>query len=122
MKKLIILLLLCGCSQGVPKLVAKNTEFDLGNLTAGKTYSHEFKITNGGNNTLLLKKGRTSCKCTGVKLTKTTLKPGEFTNFVLETQPKQSKNTHFRASATLYSNDIQNNLVRFSLKGEFKDE
>src|SRR5579872_2905137 len=47
-----------------PKAVIEETEFEFGRMEVGEERSHAFIIRNEGEAPLLLKKGKTTCKCT----------------------------------------------------------
>lgn len=62
-----------------PRITFDKTEHDFGNLVQGDVVDTQFKITNTGKSSLVIRKTKASCGCTASKPQKTELEPGEST-------------------------------------------
>jgi len=82
-KKIIILIIfLAGLSSAQvlgPRISVLKKEFDFGKIKQGEIVKHDFKITNTGDDLLIINFVRASCGCTAAKPRKTDLKPNEST-------------------------------------------
>jgi hypothetical protein len=67
-----------------PKLAVPQPNYDFGDLKQGEVVSHEFIITNNGDDKLIIKDVRPSCGCTAAKPEKDSLKPGESVKIKVE--------------------------------------
>lgn len=67
-----------------PKINVLNKKHDFGNIAEGVTVSHNFIITNNGDDVLKLLDVKAGCGCTVAKLDKTELKPGESTRIKVD--------------------------------------
>ena len=91
---------------------------DFGTIQGGESGSHEFEITNQGESTLTLKKGKSSCKCTISKLPVTKLMPGESTKVLVTWKTSTSRPGKFRQTASILTNDPKNQNITFTVSGE----
>jgi hypothetical protein len=107
---LVILLL------SVPKVETGERVYDFGKVDEGEKVKHVFRIKNVGDDTLIIKKVLTSCGCTAAGLTKRKLSPGEETEIEVTFNTKGFIKNQ-RKTVTLWTNDPENESVRFILKG-----
>ena len=81
MKKCLILsilvILLCVCSAHASNLKLSESSINFGNIKEGPPVEKAIILTNKGNNTVTIANTVTSCACTTVKLSKTSLEPDE---------------------------------------------
>lgn len=96
-----------------PKISVLQPNFDFGDIKYGTTVSHDFQITNSGDDSLVIRDVRPGCGCTAVKPEKNVLRPGESIKInaqfnTIGRPGKQSKHIY------VYSNDSENSEVRLS--------
>ncbi|MGD9646954.1 MAG: DUF1573 domain-containing protein [Pirellulales bacterium] len=100
-----------------PQAVVETTRFDFGRMERGAKRDHVFQVTNGGEGTLQLSLGDTSCKCTVSGLDKKELQPGESAEVRLEWKA-ESLRSDFRQTATIFTNDPDQSELRFEIVGQ----
>jgi hypothetical protein len=100
-----------------PRAIARQTEFDFGQMERGAKLSHPFAIRNEGTAPLKLTKGRTSCTCTLSGLDKEEIRPGEEATVTLEWIADTDQPT-FRQSATIHTNDPGRPELEFEITGK----
>lgn len=102
-----------------PKVLVDMIEYDFGVMELNEqtqTGTHDFTITNDGNETLKLKEKDKSCFCTNFSLAKRTLLPGESTTCTV-TWDGHSGGGEFKQSVLLTSNDPRHPEFFFNVKG-----
>jgi predicted double-glycine peptidase len=79
-------------TEDVSRLVAWNTEADLGALPPEGTAEALFRIENQGATDVRLHLGTPTCRCSEARIEQNTLKPGESTNvhMVMRSRPRQA--------------------------------
>jgi hypothetical protein len=65
-------------------LVADQPTHDLGEVSPGERYRHEFVIRNGGWTNVTVNKVRSSCMCSKPQLSERVIKPGELVRAAVE--------------------------------------
>lgn len=83
------------------------TTFDFGNMTQGEKKSHTFMLKNEGKSDLLIRRVRSSCGCTAVAPSKSTIAPGE-TAPIEVTFDSRGKRGRQSKSITVITNDPKN--------------
>lgn len=87
---------------GPPGKVAVDvSEYEFGPMVVGETGRHTFVIRNEGEGPLILRKGKTSCKCTFSQLRGGSLLSGESVEVELSWKPTQPS-SEFRQSAVIH--------------------
>ncbi len=74
-----------------PKISVQQLTHDFGNITQGEEVSHEFVISNSGDDSLKIKDVKASCGCTAAKPEKSVLLPGESTKLKVNFNSKNFK-------------------------------
>jgi hypothetical protein len=87
-----------------------------GRMAVGETGRHTFRVRNAGTAPLLLKQGRTSCKCTLSRLTADAVPPGGSAEVELEWKPEKPE-AEFSKYATFGTNDPQRRRFTLSIEG-----
>ena len=64
-------------TDGLPKMVFTETEYNFGTVIQGEKVTHKFKFTNTGDGNLVISSVKPSCGCTSPKWTREPVKPGE---------------------------------------------
>jgi len=64
-------------SDGMPKMIFTETEYNFGTVIQGEKVTHKFKFTNTGDGNLVISSVKPSCGCTSPKWTREPVKPGE---------------------------------------------
>ncbi len=104
-----------------PKLIVKQSEFELGTIYNGAIVRTPITISNGGTEALHIKSVRTSCGCTTVKQPKQTLKPGE-----TETFEVQFNSAGFRGRYAKYvyveTDDPEASVQTVTLRADIKED
>ncbi len=67
-----------------PRISLSEKRFDFGKIKQGEIVKHDFRITNTGDDLLIINYIRASCGCTAAKPAKTDLKPNESTMLHVE--------------------------------------
>lgn len=104
---------------GQPRADAPDASFDFGELNPGTTSSHTFVIRNTGPVPLVVRKGPTTCKCTVSDLSKSTIVPGQESQFTLEWNTGRSE-AEFRQSAKVYTSDPDRPEIDFQVFGKVR--
>ncbi len=100
--------------------VVNGERYDFGTMDRYATQSHSFIIANDGDEPLILKLGKTTCKCTLSDLAKGELKPGETTEVKLEWTAR-TIGEMFEQSAEINTNDKSNNPLKLTVHGHVFD-
>ena len=100
----------------MPKLVLDQKEYNFGTLDIDDEGSHDFVFTNAGETTLLLKGGPTSCRCTGTKIERDQIPPGESAK-VTVTFAADEKPGPYRETAKIRTNDPRQREVTLIITG-----
>ena len=104
-------------SKGQARLqIEGGPEFDFGTMDRGETLSHSFVFKNVGDVPLMVHAGDTTCKCTVSSIADGEVVPGDSVDVTLEWVAKNF-DTEFRQSATIYTNDPNQNSVTLSVHG-----
>jgi hypothetical protein len=100
--------------------VVNGQRYDFGTMDRFTTQNHTFIITNNGDEPLILKLGKTTCKCTLGELAKGELQPGERTEVKLEWTARTT-GEQFEQSAEINTNDKNNNPLQLTVHGHVSD-
>lgn len=102
------------------KAVFDKTEYNFGVMEAGEEGHHTFTVINKSpDRPLVLKKGKTTCKCTLSDLPNGTLQPGESTKIKLSwTIPQGAE--EFSQTAKIHTSDPENRTVVLSIVGQVR--
>ncbi|TWU18534.1 DUF1573 domain-containing protein [Allorhodopirellula heiligendammensis] len=104
-------------SKKLPKVeLPDGHTFDFGVMRPDEKGEHVFVVKNVGDESLVLKVGASTCKCTVGELGDESLEPGEQTEVTMSWTVLTSENT-FGQSAELRTNDPNNIAIRFEIKG-----
>lgn len=99
-----------------PKVYVDHLVHDFGRLDPLTKHEHTFVITNRGNAPLELTEGPTTCKCTVANLTAGSVPPGGKATVAL--QWNTGRDTEYSHSATIYTNDPAQPIIRLKIKGQ----
>ncbi len=99
-----------------PRLVVDSPHFYFGRMERKATGRHTFVLKNVGDFPLVLRKGKTSCKCTLSELNDTEVPPGGSTEVTLEWTAKTYESL-FRQDATIFTNDPRRQIVTLTIEG-----
>lgn len=101
-----------------PALKVSEETFDFGEIIEGKMASHEFQVTNSGNQPLIMNNVQPSCGCTSPHWTKEPIMPGK-SGIVKATYNSAGRPGVFNKSLTIMSNSgspkilhIKGNVIR----------
>ena len=100
-----------------PKIAFDEVTFAFGRMAVNATNKHTFVIRNEGEADLILKEGKTTCKCTKFAVESKVLKPGEQTKLVIDWQAGAAPDRAFRHGGPVYTNDPKNAEVNFVVEG-----
>jgi hypothetical protein len=103
-----------------PKVVVDAPNHHFGRMERKATGRHTFVLTNKGGYPLILRKGKTTCKCTLSDMTDTELAPGASHDVTLEWNAKTPQ-TVFRQEATIFTNDPRRRTVTLTIEGVIVD-
>jgi hypothetical protein len=93
-------------------------EFDFGKLDVTEEGKHEFTITNGGDKTLTLNPGASSCSCTLSEIKESELHPGQSTKVLVSWRSKRHVGP-FKQRVTIVSSDPLRQEITFTIKGQY---
>lgn len=99
-----------------PKAVADETLYNFGEMKLGEKKQHTFVLKNEGEDTLVIAKGASTCKCTVSDLPSNEIAPGESAKVNLEWEPK-AITTGFSQSARIWTNDPDQRAIDFRVEG-----
>ena len=108
-----------------PKAVVLGPVFMFGTMRVGQDNSHDFVITNEGDADLVLKTGKTTCKCTrfGFGAVEETAKkeavvrPGESITLTMNWNGGKVADRGFRHGGDLFTNDPKNTTIKLAVEG-----
>ena len=100
-----------------PTIFFNNPDYNFGQIYKGQKVEHIYKFENRGNDTLKIKKVKTSCGCTAARLTNKTIPPGE-TGEIKATFTSGSTSGNIKKSITVSSNDPDTPKYRLTISGE----
>lgn len=108
-----------------PKAVVLGPVFMFGTMRVGADKSHDFVIRNEGDADLILKAGKTTCKCTrfGFGAVEETakkdavVKPGESITLTMNWNGGKVADRGFRHGGDLFTNDPQNTTIKLAVEG-----
>ena len=104
-----------------PKVtVVGKAEYDFGVGQRNSKMKHTFVVRNVGDQPLTLKKGETTCKCTLSELKDDEVLPGETAEVLLDWK-LLTMGDKFRQSATINTNDPNNERLSLSIYGSVVD-
>ncbi|MDA1231238.1 MAG: DUF1573 domain-containing protein [Planctomycetota bacterium] len=101
-----------------PKITYEETTFAFGQMAVHATNEHFFVIRNEGEADLVMKEGKTTCKCTTFDVENKVLKPGEETKLKINWKGGAAPDRTFRHGGPVYTNDPRNPDVNFVVEGE----
>ena len=93
-----------------PEASFEPTTFDFGDMKQGDKKSHTFMLTNNGKSDLVIRRVRSSCGCTAVAPSKSTIAPGE-TAPIEVTFDSRGKRGRQSKSITVITNDPKNSTA-----------
>jgi hypothetical protein len=96
-------LALSGIAVAQPAIKFETENFDFGEVIEGKMASHEFSISNTGNQPLIINNVQASCGCTSPHWTKEAIMPGK-TGIIKATFNSSGRPGQFNKSLTVTSN------------------
>lgn len=108
-----------------PKAVVSGRVFMFGTMRVGQDNSHDFVITNEGEADLVLKTGKTTCKCTrfGFGAVEETarkdavVRPGESVTLTMNWKGGKVPDRSFRHGGDVFTNDPQNKSIELAVEG-----
>lgn len=100
-----------------PKITYDETTFAFGQMAVDATNEHFFVIRNEGEADLVMKEGKTTCKCTTFIVENKVLKPGEETKLKINWKGGAAPDRSFRHGGPVYTNDPENPEVNFVVEG-----
>jgi hypothetical protein len=108
-----------------PKAVVMGPVFMFGTMRVGDDKSHDFVIKNEGDADLILKTGKTTCKCTrfgfgAVEETakkEAVVKPGESITLTMNWNGGKVADRGFRHGGDLFTNDPKNTTLKLAVEG-----
>ncbi len=104
-------------SETFPKVeLPDGNTYDFGVMRPDEKGEHIFVVKNVGDDSLILKVGASTCKCTVGELGNELLEPGEQTEVKMSWTVSTNEKT-FGQSAELRTNDPSNVAIRFEIKG-----
>jgi hypothetical protein len=99
-----------------PKAVVDEPLFNFGSMAVGQSMSHKFIIKNEGEVPLEVQKGKTTCKCTLSEMQDNLIPPGESAEVELTWTPKSAQE-RFGQTATVWTNDPENQEIKLQIEG-----
>ncbi len=96
-----------------PRLTLSTSTLDMGRVRDNSTVVREVTITNNGRSVLNIHAAQPNCTCVSAQVEKPALKPGESTTMKITFDSHGRKASQLKA-VTLYSNDPQNPVQRFT--------
>ncbi|QDT90603.1 DUF1573 domain-containing protein [Gimesia algae] len=99
-----------------PKAVVEKARYNFGSMAVGQTLSYNFILKNEGEAPLEVQKGATTCKCTLSEMKENLVAPGESVKIELTWTPK-SPQEHFGQTATIWTNDPENQEIKLQIEG-----
>ncbi len=103
-----------------PKVDVPELEYDFGVMEVAEERAHTFVIRNEGDAPLILKKGKTTCKCTVSDLPEDHVPVGGSVEVELKWKPIALSET-FQQRATIHTNDPKNREINFTVRGRVQD-
>ena len=103
-----------------PKLIVDAASYYFGRMERKATGHHTFVLKNMGDHPLVLRKGKTTCKCTLSDMADCELLPGASKDVTLEWTAK-TNDTIFRQEATIFTNDPRRRTVTLTIEGLIVD-
>ncbi|HEY2411371.1 MAG TPA: DUF1573 domain-containing protein [Pirellulaceae bacterium] len=102
-----------------PRAEAPERDFDFGLLDPGISGKHAFAIKNTGDETLELKLGGTTCKCTISGVSDSRVSPGKSATMTMEWNTGRY-DPKFAQSAMILTNDPLHKQIEFTVKGQIR--
>lgn len=99
-----------------PKLVCAEPIYEFGQMDNNLTVEHTFIIQNTGNLSLIISQVRTSCGCTAVNISNSTLRPGETAQIMAKLSLHGRRGPQNKA-ITVESNDPKKPKITLYLRG-----
>jgi len=103
----------------VPKVVVDSQQHDFGVMDMDGVGRHGFRFTNAGEAVLELEPGPTTCQCTGIKIEKNRLSPGESTE-VTVTWTSREVAGPYSQNGVVFCNDPHRPRVTLTIQGRVK--
>ncbi len=100
-----------------PTFVAEKTQFNFGRMAVNSKNQHTFAIRNDGDADLLLKTGKSTCKCTTFAVDSSVVKPGEETKLVINWKAGEVADREFHHGGDVYTNDPKRPQINFGVNG-----
>jgi len=108
-------------SERHPTIFFKEPDFNFGKIYKGQKVEHVYKFENTGNDTLNIKKVKTSCGCTAAILTNHTIPPAE-TGEIRVTYNPGSNTGNVKKSITVLTDDPEHSSYRLTIFGEIIED
>lgn len=117
--RFLAVLLIAGVLQAAPRLVFKEIEFDFGEAFEQDSVIHVFSFYNKGDDTLIIRKVKSSCGCTAALLSNNVIPPGDSGEIktIFRTGRYRGKITKV---VHVYSNDPRREVVTLTITGKVK--
>lgn len=103
-----------------PKIAYDESTFAFGQMAVHATNEHFFLIRNEGETDLVMKEGKTTCKCTTFVVENKVLKPGEETKLKINWKGGSAPDRAFRHGGPVYTNDPKNPEVNFVVEVQLR--
>jgi hypothetical protein len=100
------------------KVEVKSPEYDFGSLDIASSGSHDFVLSNCGEERLTLRVGATTCRCAMSKLEQEEIPPGGSAKVTLSWKPTEKIGT-YRQSAEILTNDPAHSKVTLTVAGRY---
>ncbi len=104
-----------------PTIFFKEPDFNFGKIYKGQKVEHVYMFENRGENTLNIKKVKTSCGCTAAILTNHTISPAE-TGEIRVTYNPGSNTGNVKKSITVLNDDPEHSSYRLTIFGEIIED
>jgi hypothetical protein len=109
----------CGSAFGKPLIQFPKLEHDFGSIKQETVVKEIIKFKNAGNSDLVILDVQTSCGCTGTKIDKTTIAPGEEGSLEISFNSGHYEGPVTR-SVIITTNDPKNARIIFKIKANVK--
>jgi len=100
-----------------PRISTQQIEHNFGEISAGKTVTHYFILSNTGDDNLIIKNVHASCGCTVAKPEKDKLAPGENTRLKV-TFNSSGRKGHQEKTISVLTNDPKNPDLKLKIFGD----
>jgi len=117
----LFLLLTVAPAWSAPQVTAEVLEYDFGEVIQGDKVNYTFRFRNTGDELLMIGSVHSSCGCTAALLSSKQIAPGDVGE-IKTTFDSDNFRNKIHKTITLETNDPDNAVVKFQLKGVVKEE